>query len=61
MTRTDQLKAIVTAELEANRASIDAGESAEKYTIVVKTNHGGHPRAVLFSREVERDLTASRH
>ena len=57
MTRTDNILAAIHGELEARRREIDDCDT-RSVTVCVKLNqHTGRARAVIFTRETERDLT----
>ena len=60
MTRTDRLLAVIQAELERQRPSLDADDCVQKVIVTVKMNDGGYPRVVFMDRESMVDLTSFR-
>ena len=60
MTRTDRLLAVIQAELERQRPSLDAVDCVQKVIVTVKMNDGGYPRVVFMDRESMVDLTSFR-
>jgi len=52
--RTDSIKAAITAELERRRAELDGDGCLRRVEVIVLLKESGYPRVVLYRTEAER-------
>jgi hypothetical protein len=56
MTRTDQLRAAIEAELEEQRPALDAGVPMTSITMFIDLHPDGNVRRVKFRTDREREM-----